>query len=170
MADDLFADLHNRHSWAHRYLLDWRGCGDVATPLRAFTTILRWYHQPDVRLRQLRFFRRWYGANNPWIPEQHERNLLELLELDVRVGPSWPQGRFGLFLASLDDGDLVTGGPTPPWMPREILKWRPGFAYVLGHWVRYFPVAPVPWPFMAWPIPADVAEGSEWISTSICAA
>jgi hypothetical protein len=147
-----------RHHWALRYLLDWGRCGKTLKPVRAYTTVLRWYPHPAGRLRALAHLRHW-AADTPWnLHPQHERNLVTLLQAHVKVGPSWSAARMGLFLSSLRFGDLIRGGDTPDTVPPWMLKWRPGYAWVLGKWLRVFPVDPIPWPWWIWLTPDEIAE------------
>jgi hypothetical protein len=151
--------LHQRLAWAPRYLLDWGACGERVTPIRAYTTVLRWFRRPGQRVSQLSHVLLWLGPDAQWIDGDLADNLNALVAFPIRVGAEYPCAPFGFFLASLADGRIDVGGPTPRDFPPELVAIRPGFFYLLHRWLVFFPSTPIPWPWWAFPTARDLAGG-----------
>lgn len=145
------AEYYGPLAWVARYMIDWGHCGGPVRPIRAFTTIIRWFHIPEDRRQQ------WQSATSYMQPpldsltQQHRTNLDDLLDSTTEISLTLDRRKLGLFFASLDDGDIIDGGPFPDWIPQGARIFRPGFAYLWGKWNKHFPDRAPPWPFWTFP-------------------
>jgi hypothetical protein len=85
------------------------------------------------------------------LPPQHQKNLNDLLDSTEEVSMMLDRRSVGLFFASLNDGDIIDGGPTPDWIPLQARLIRPGFCYLWGKWHEQFPDRAPPWPWWIFP-------------------
>jgi len=144
-------DYYGPLAWASRYMIDWGYCGPVVKPIRMYTTIIRWFADPIEREHQLENARRWTDPPYDELPQQLHINLKDLLDADVSLPLTLSRHALGMFFRSLDDGDLIEGGPTPDWIPKESQRIRPGAAYLYGKWFRWFANSSPPWDFTMFP-------------------
>lgn len=141
-----------RHlAWLLPYYLDWGPCGQEVFLLRGYATVLRWFEDPGDRAFQIEHLRERVAEGNRALSPQLEQNLTDLLDSDGALGPWLPAGLFGLFLMRLERGDLITGGPTDPGWPPNLVEIRPGFFFALTIWQELMPDLAFPWPFWMFP-------------------
>ncbi len=149
--DPTFRGFYGNLAWAARYMLDWGTCGQQVTTIRQYTTIIRWFHEPEERRTQWAKSAAWRRYPDQELGWQHELNLMDLLDSNVEVPMHLNRGKVGLFFASLNDGDLVTGGPVNPTLPNVLHNIRPGYAYLLSKWMLFFEDEMPPWGFWIFP-------------------
>jgi hypothetical protein len=145
------SDYYAPLAWVQRYMIDWGHCGTKVLPIRAFTTIIRWFCTPEERLDQWEQAQQWMDPPGGGLSEQHHQNLHDLLACLVEVPCSIDRRKLGLFFAELHDGDLIDGGPTPGWIPVRARLRRPGAAYLWGKWNKHFPKRGPLWGFWMFP-------------------
>lgn len=143
--------IHQNMSWVFPYTTDWGKCGPDVTMLRAYATVLRWYHRPSIRQRLLIDLVLYVGPENATLPPRMQENLNDLVDSDIELSPTIPVGRFALFLRSLNHGDIIHGGPVNPDISPEMAAVRPGFWFTFSQWTRILPDTPFPWPFWIFP-------------------
>ena len=146
--------LHQSLSWVFPYMNDWGACGHRPTPLRAYTTVLRWYANPTDRTHQLLAIRSYIGDEAWRIPPRLEANLNDLVDADAALSPALDAAAFGLFLEALQDGDFDDGSGPEDDDLYDLDPIRPGFPFALRRWQWYFDGEPMPWPFWVFPVKA----------------
>jgi hypothetical protein len=144
-------EYYGRLAWVSRYMIDWGHCSSTVTPIRAFTTVIRWFCDVGDRQAQWQGCRHFIDGALRLMPAQHQRNLMDLLDCSVQIPLTLSRRKLGLFFASLDDGDIIDGGPTPAWFPEGARLIRPGAAYLWGKWNEYFPDRAPLWPYTIFP-------------------
>lgn len=147
-----------RHlAWLLPYYLDWGPCGQEVLMLRGYATVLRWFSDPADRAFQISHLRLRVVLGRQQLDPQLQRNLDDLLDSDIEIGPWVPAGLFGLFLTLLSTGDIIDGGPTDPGWPENLVAIRPGFFFALTQWQSLMPDLGMPWPF--WVFPSTLEPG-----------
>jgi len=146
--------------WAIRYLVDWRPLGKDVNPYYLHATILRWFHHPATRGAALTRATAYYEGYDLTLPEPVQTTILELEQVNIRIGPAYDASRFAGFLYRLGDGDLVNGGPFDDDLPKDWAKWRPAFPWLLSKWRKEFPPNTFPWPYFIFPGPHHPSPGA----------
>lgn len=148
--------LHRPLAWVFAYVLDWATCNENVKRLRVLTTLFRWFDDPVERVEHAGNAERIFGREWAPLPKAHAANVMDLLAHPTVLQPTLHPGRFGLFLRDLHDGSLVSGGGVSNQQAKGYAPFRPGYAFVLDRWLRYFDVTPCPWPFWIFQLHPDV--------------
>lgn len=148
--------LHRPLSWTTPYMLDYGICRKPLTLVRVFSVALRWYDEPDLRLRQIESMRTYLPEHKRYGSDAFEANMGVLIDSDAPLYPHIDPLGFAVFLYHLSTHSVLRGGPLLPGVDPVIAQERPGCALVWGLWNLYLPNEKCPYPFWIFPRPSEL--------------